>query len=38
VFYLSGSEVSLNITLLKAGFYSCLSAGFGGQPADHMEF
>lgn len=34
-FYLSGSEVSLNVTLLKVGFHSCLSAGLGGQPADH---
>lgn len=23
--------------LLKLGFHSCLSAGLGGQPADHME-
>lgn len=37
VFYLSGSEVSLNIMLLNVGFHSCLSAGLGGQPADHME-
>lgn len=37
VFYLSGSEVSLNITLLKVGFHSCLCARLGGQPADHME-
>lgn len=37
VFYLSGSEVSLNIILFNIGFHSCLSAGLGGQPADHME-
>lgn len=37
VFHLSGSEVSLNIALLKVSFQSCLSAGLGGQPADHME-
>lgn len=37
MFYLSGSEVSLNIALLKVSFQSRLSAGLGGQPADHME-
>lgn len=34
VFYLSGSEVSLNILLLKVGFHCCLS---GGQAVDHMQ-
>lgn len=34
----SGSEVGLNIMLLKVGFHSvCRSAGPGGQPADRME-
>lgn len=37
VFYLSRSEVSLNIMVLNVGFHSCLSARLGGQPADHME-
>lgn len=37
VFSLSGSEVSLNIMLLKVGFHCCLFAGLGGLPADHME-
>lgn len=37
-FYFSGSEVSRNITLLKVSFQSSLSAGLGGQPADHMEW
>lgn len=37
VFYLSGSEVSLNIMVLMVGFHSCLFAGLSGQPAHHME-
>lgn len=37
LFYLSGSEVSINIMLLKIGFHSGLSAGPGGQPADHTD-
>lgn len=37
LFYLSGSEVGINIMLPKIGFHLGLSAGLGGQPADHME-
>lgn len=37
VFYLTGSEVSLNVRLFRVGFHSCLSVRLGGWPADHME-
>lgn len=37
MFYLSGSEVSLNVMLLKVGFHSRLSAWLRGQPTDHTE-